>query len=107
MESRRCVPRSRDAHEAIRQPPESDGHPRPLLTVSHSPTGRSQHGDQGQEHKEEHGEEASSEDAEGEAAGKEGQEVAERRSWAINAAARILVLQSAVAVAYCGRPLGR
>jgi hypothetical protein len=34
MESRRCVLRSRDAHEAERQPPESDGYPRPLLTVS-------------------------------------------------------------------------
>ena len=34
MESRRCVPRSRDAHDAIRQPQEPDGHPRPLLTVS-------------------------------------------------------------------------
>jgi hypothetical protein len=31
MESPRCVPRSRDAHEPIREPPECDGHPGPRL----------------------------------------------------------------------------
>src|SRR4051812_30840946 len=50
--------------------------PRPRLTVSPAPTERSQHGDEGQEHEEEHGEEASPKNAEGEAAGKERQEVA-------------------------------
>jgi hypothetical protein len=47
----------------------------PRLTISTATTGRSRHGDKGQEHEEEHGEEAGSEDAEGEAASQEGQEV--------------------------------
>src|SRR3954451_22500198 len=77
MESPRCVRRSRDGHDAKYEPAEGDGHPGPRLTVSPVPTGRSGHGDQGQEHEEEHGEEAGSEDAEGEAAGQAGQEVAD------------------------------
>src|SRR5205823_7846887 len=76
MESRRCVRQSRDANEAIPEPPKGDGHPGPRLRVSPAPTRRSKHGDQGQEHEEEHGKEAGSKDAEREAAGQEGQEVA-------------------------------
>src|SRR5437763_7431432 len=76
MESRRCVRQSRDANEAIPEPPKGDGHPGPRLTVSPAPTRRSKHGDQGQENEEEHGKEAGSKDAEREAAGQEGQEVA-------------------------------
>src|SRR5436190_656567 len=85
MESQRCVPRSRDEHKAIRSARESAmAISRPLLTVFTCTYRKvTQHGDQEQELKEEHGEEASSEDAEGEATGKEGQEVAEGRSWAI------------------------
>src|SRR6266480_3936176 len=74
MEARRCVRQSRDAHEAIPEPSEGDGHPR--LTVSPAPRRRSEHGDQGQEHEEEHGKEAGSKDAERKAAGQEGEEVA-------------------------------
>ena len=58
-------------------PPPWVGHPAPLVTVSNASRERSGHGDQGQEREEEHGEEARAEDAEGEAAGKEGQAVAE------------------------------
>src|SRR5436190_3009567 len=77
MESQRCVPRSRDEHKAIRSARESAmAISRPLLTVFTCTYRKvTQHGDQEQELKEEHGEEASSEDAEGEATGKEGQEV--------------------------------
>ena len=79
MESQQCVPRSRDAHKAILSAAKCDGQSSATpdsLTRAYRKV--SQHGDEGQEHKEEHGEEASSENAEGEAAGKERQEVAER-----------------------------
>ena len=39
MEARRCVLQSRDAHDAIPEPSEGDGHLEPRLTVSSDPTG--------------------------------------------------------------------
>src|SRR6185503_20370048 len=74
MEARRCVRQSRDAHEAISEPSEGDGHPR--LTSHPHPEGGQKHGDQGEEHEEEQGGEAGSKDAEREAASQEGEEVA-------------------------------